>query len=241
VITLYQFPISHYCEKVRWALAYKKIPYKTCNLLPGPHAKKIMSIAKTSEVPVIQHNGKTIQCSNTIIDYLDSTFTEHPLTPVDEEIKRQSLEWEQFADTEIGPNLRTYFYHTLLEYPELLIPIFAHQGPWYGKFLLKFMFPKIRIVMRKMMKINEASAEKAKTRLKSAIVKINSRLSQQEYLAGDHFSRADLAAAALLAPLIQPEKYGLPWPSPLPQPLQQTVDDWQGDIAWVSHLYAEYR
>ena len=35
--TLYQFPISHYCEKVRWAMDYKKLEYKAKNLLPGLH------------------------------------------------------------------------------------------------------------------------------------------------------------------------------------------------------------
>lgn len=35
-ITLYQFPIPHDCEKVRWALDLKGLDYKTCNLTRFP-------------------------------------------------------------------------------------------------------------------------------------------------------------------------------------------------------------
>jgi len=239
--TLYQFPISHFCEKARWALDYKNIPYKTKNLLPGLHIKQIMSMAKTSEVPVLKHENNVIQKSNKIIDYLDQQFPDNCLTPEGEGNRRKVKEWEAFADKEVGPNLRTYFYHTLLEFPELLIPIFTYKGPWYGKILMKFFFPILRKKMIKLMRINDATADEAKQRLKHAIDKINLHLTEHKYLVGDQFSRADLAVASLLAPLVQPEKYGLPWPSPLPPALQTTIDEWSSELEWVRLLYNEYR
>ncbi len=241
MITLYQFPISHFCEKARWALDYKKITYETKNLLPGPHVKQVMSMAKRPEVPVLKHEKNIIQNSNEIIDYLDKTFADNALTPEDEESRIKVLEWEAFVDKEVGPNLRTYFYHTLLEHPKLLIPIFTYKGPWYGKIFMKFFFPALRVKMLKFMRINNETAAQAKQDLRCAIDKLNHRLSEHEFLVGEHFTRADLAAASLLAPLVQPEKYGLPWPSPLPLPLQQTIDEWQDDLVWVRQLYDKYR
>ena len=241
MIILYQFPISHFCEKARWALDYKKLSYKTKNLLPGPHVKQVMSIAKRSEVPVLKHENTIIQHSNNIIDYLDSAFPDHMLTPVDEETRVKALEWEAFVDQEVGPNLRTFFYHTLLEHPKILIPIFTYKGPWYGKILMKFFFPTLRLKMIKFMRLNDKTAAQAKQNLKLAIDKINQHLSKHQFLAGDSFSRADLAAASLLAPLVQPERYGLPWPSPLPAPLQTTIDEWSNELEWVRQLYNEYR
>jgi len=241
MITLYQFPISHYCEKARWALDYKKIPYKTLNLLPGPHVKQIMSIAKRSEVPVLKHDDNIIQHSNNIIDYLDKTFPGNALTPIDEENRINALKWEAYVDKEVGPNIRTFFYHSLLEHPDLLIPIFTYKGPWYGKLLMKFFFPTLRLKMRKLMRINDATAEQAKNDLKLAIDKINQHLSEHKYLAGEVFSRADLAAASLLAPLVQPDKYGLPWPSPLPKELENTINEWSSELGWVRHMYDQHR
>ncbi|RDH86061.1 MAG: glutathione S-transferase [endosymbiont of Galathealinum brachiosum] len=241
MVILYQFPISHFCEKARWALDYKGIPYKVKNLLPGPHVKQVMSIAKRSEVPVLKHEANIIQHSDKIIDYLDEKFTDHRLTPVDDETRVKALEWEAFVDKEVGPNLRTFFYHSLLDHPKLLIPIFTYKGPWYGKILMKFFFPALRLKMIKLMRINDETALQAKLDLKLAIDKLNLHLSEHKFLAGDTFSRADLAAASLLAPLVQPDKYGLPWPSPLPAALQTTIDEWSGELEWVKQLYIEYR
>jgi len=54
MLTLYQFPISHYCEKIRWALDHKGLDYKLVNLLPGFHvstAKKLSGRASLCSAP----------------------------------------------------------------------------------------------------------------------------------------------------------------------------------------------
>ena len=85
-VTLYQFPISHFCEKVRWALDYKEIPYQAKNLLPGLHVKTMTKLAKRSSVPVLDHEGTAIQNSADIIDYLEQQFPHNPLMPNDPEV-----------------------------------------------------------------------------------------------------------------------------------------------------------
>lgn len=79
-VTLYQFPISHYCEKAAWALDYKKIPYRIVNLVPGPHGLIIRSMAPTTSVPVMRHDGTTVQDSTKIIEMWNGGFWEftHP-------------------------------------------------------------------------------------------------------------------------------------------------------------------
>lgn len=241
MITLYQFPISHYCEKIRWALDYKKVDYQVVNMLPGLHAKKAKRLAVTAEVPILVHDDKVIQNSSDIITYIDETFNGPSLTPENKEQRDSSLEWESFVDQELGPFLRVYFYHTLLDYPDLIISFFSHKGPWYGKIFLRFIFPRMRVAMKRMMKINNKSAAEAKERVEKAIDVLNKQLSRQPFLAGNEFSRADLAAAALLGPVIKSEKYGLPWPATLPEPLQTTVNEWNASIPWAHKLYEDYR
>ena len=85
MITLYQFPISHYCEKARWALDYKHVDHKVKNLLPGIHVKTTKKLAPRSSVPVLVHDNKAIQGSNHIISYLDEvhkTITTSVATPI---------------------------------------------------------------------------------------------------------------------------------------------------------------
>jgi glutathione S-transferase len=92
MLTLYQFPISYYCEKIRWALDHKQLEYDVENLLPGFHSLKTTKLAKRSSVPVLVHEEKTIQGSSGIITYLDEKFPELSFTPKDPELKNKALE-----------------------------------------------------------------------------------------------------------------------------------------------------
>ena len=81
MIKLYQFPVSHYCEKVRWALDFKGLKYQKINLVPGPHVRKVLQMASKSQVPVLEDGKDIIQGSAEIIDYLESKYPERSLTP----------------------------------------------------------------------------------------------------------------------------------------------------------------
>ena len=241
MLTLYQFPISHYCEKVRWALDHKQLEYDVKNLLPGLHSLKTTKLAKRSSVPILVHDEKVIQGSSDIITYLDEQFPQQSLTPKDPLLKKEALEWEKYADEEIGVHVRRCCYHILLEHPNIVISFFTHDGPWYGKYILPFIFPKLKIKMRELMNINEETTRISRQQLAAAIDRIHLHLKKNKFLVGEKFTRADLAAASLLAPLCMPEKYGLNWPSNYPSQLQELIDEYQGKIDWVDSIYSNYR
>lgn len=227
MLTLLQFPISHYCEKIRWTLDYKNIDHEVINLLPGLHVLKTKKLAPNTSVPILVHDDKVIQGSSKIITYLDKVYPEKSLTPEKGKLKDNALEWEKYVDKEVGINVRRCCYHILLEHPDILIKYFAHQGPWYGKPLLRFMFPKLKKKMREIMNINEKTAETSKTHLSIAIDKIYSHLQEHSFLVGNQFTRADLAAASLIAPLRMPEKYGLNWPKNVPAQLEKLTEEFK--------------
>jgi glutathione S-transferase len=241
MLTLYQFPISHYCEKVRWALDHKGLDYQIKNLLPGLHTLTTKKFAPTSSLPILVHDGKAIQNSSDILTYLDTQFPQNPLTPEDETLKQETVGWEKFADEQIGIAVRVVCYHVLLDHPEIVIPFFAHNGPWYGPYLLKAISPKLLLVMRNGMNINIETAEAANKQLGFALDKVHSHLQNQQFLVGDQFTRADLAVASLLAPLCKPKQYGLNWPERFPEPLEAVIRQHSEKLVWVNQLYAEYR
>ena len=63
---LYQFPISHYCEKSRWQLDHKGLPYVTRNLLPGPHRLRTPLMANIDTLPVLRDGKRTVGDSTRI-------------------------------------------------------------------------------------------------------------------------------------------------------------------------------
>lgn len=241
MLLLYQFPISHYCEKVRWALSFKQLNHRVKNLLPGLHLLKTKKLASNSSVPILTCDDKIIQGSGEIISWLDEKFPQKTLTPIEPQTREQALEWEEYIDLEIGIHVRRCCYDILLEHEELVIPFFTHNGPWYGKPVIRFMYPKLKLRMRNAMQINDESVKNSKQRLGEAIDRLYNRYQEREFLAGDQFSRADLTAAALLAPLCMPEKYGLNWPANLPEQLLELMHEFQQKTAWVHATYSNFR
>jgi glutathione S-transferase len=241
MLTLYQFPISHYCEKVRWALEYKNIEYKKVNLLPGLHAKKAKKLTCNSSLPILIHDKIIKRESSEIINYLDQTFPENPLTPSDENLKQETIQWEQFADEEIGSDVRRICYHTLLNHPNIITPYFTEGGPWYGKLYMKATFPKLSQTMRRLMKLDDTTVPIINQRLTQAINKAYAHIKDREFFVGNSFTRADLAMASLLAPLSKANNYGIEWPEKYPEPLHSTISEYGNKLDWVHRIYDQYR
>ncbi len=238
---LYQFPISHYCEKIRWALDYKGLDYSIKNLFPGLHLRTTKKIAPKTYLPILIDHGEQVQNSHVILNFLDEKYPEKPLSPTEPELLQQALEWEKYCDVEIGVHVRRFGYHYLLAEPKTVIPFFTQGGPWWGPLFFKLFFSKIEPVMRKVMAIDEAGAKKSEVRIQQALDKLHEVYQNNEFLVGNQFSRADLAAASLLAPLIMPQGYGLNWPETMPTKLQQFVDKNEEKLNTFRQLYKNYR
>ncbi|HCK92744.1 MAG TPA: glutathione S-transferase family protein [Gammaproteobacteria bacterium] len=245
---LYQMPISHYCEKVRWMLDLKKIKHSTKNLLPGLHIAVIHKLMRkqssgfpSTSVPVLKDQGKIIQGSDHILDHLDLLYPQPSFMPVDSELKQEVLKWEEFADQKLGPHVRRCCYYYLLRDPSAVIPMFTYKGPWYGRLLMKFMFPQLQAAMRKGMQIDQEGFNKSKAVLDEAVQTLASHLSTRQYLVDERLTRADIAVASLLAPLIRPQGYDVPWPQTLPEELTQLELEYQPVLQWVDKMYKNHR
>ena len=238
---LYQFPISHYCEKIRWAMDYKGLDYSLKNLFPGLHLRTTKKMSAKSYVPILLDDGKQVQNSHVILNYLDEKYPEKSLTPSDPKLLAQALEWEKYCDVEIGVHVRRFGYHYLLAEPKTVIPFFTQGGPWWGPLFFKLFFSKLEPIMRKVMSIDEAGANKSEVRIQQAIDKLYEEYQQREFLVGDSFSRADLAAASLLAPLIMPQGYGLDWPETMPVKLEEFVNKNEKKLEVFRQLYKKDR
>ncbi|HEA52949.1 glutathione S-transferase family protein [Marinobacter antarcticus] len=244
-LRLYQFAISHYCEKIRWALDYKKLNYETTNLLPGQHMKTVQKLTRGAgaSVPVLEHDGTVLQGSSAILDYLDRTFLDNPLTPADESVRARALAWEKRLDEEAGPAVRCYSYHHFLQRPKIVVPLLTAGTPFYNRILLSLAFSRVNEVMRKWLKINDKTAEESRKVIEGLLIELSEVYGQQPFLAGDAFSRADLTAAALFAPLFQPAAYPVPWPKParVPKEIQAQLSLWQPQLQVLNRIYSDHR
>jgi glutathione S-transferase len=243
VITLYQFPFSHYCEKIRWALDYKGLPYRQKNLLPGLHMMVAPKLAPKSCLPIIVDDRTAVQDSTAIIDFLDQKFPACPLTPRDTGQAKDALEWEEYIDEDIGAALRLWFYYHALPDRACALRFLLDGAPWYGRPLLTLIYPKLRTAMSDQLNINAESAAQSEARFVAAFAKLDSALKNRRYLVGDCFSRADLTACALLSPFCAFGKSDKELSASFPVRVLALRDEHRSSqlFAWVRDIYAAHR
>ena len=243
MIELYQFAFSHFCEKARWALDFKGLRYATHNLLPGAHKDVARRLAPKSCLPILIDDGTVIQDSAAILSFLDEKYPERPLTPADPAEARAAVEWEQFLDREIGVTLRLWFYHHTLPDRRRALRFLLEGTPWYRRVGFTFAYPQVRSAMTRAMNIDTESARAAERRLLDVLERLDAVLQDRSFLVGDHFSRADLAACALLAPYCRTDESDAEASAVLPERLRTMRAQHQSRryFTWAKDTYGQYR
>lgn len=243
-LKLYEFPVSHYCEKVRWALDYKRLPYERKLLVPVLHIPIVLALTRQTKVPVLECDGEKIVNSPDILTWLEARYPDTaPLYPEDATQCARAIELMALFDQEIGPHVqRVAYYHTIND-KAFMHELLTLEQPFVNRKLLIASLPVILRVMQKGMGINDANYQKSLNKLNGILERIDSLLTPSGYLMGDAFSVADLAAASLLAPLVQPENsfYALPTtPSESLQALKDSYRD-RPFFQWVNEIYRKHR
>jgi glutathione S-transferase len=204
---LWQFTSSHFNEKARWALDFKRVPHIRNSLVPGFHVATIKRMTGATHVPVLKLNGEVFGDSSKIVEALERTFPQPALYPDDPAERRRALELEEFFDEELGPYIRRWIFHMVLPYPEFVRGAFVNHASLPTRLAHRAMSPLVGPVMRRQMDINPESAEVARNKTIAAMDRLEKELRPSGYLVGDRFTVADLTAAALLSPLVRPPEF----------------------------------
>jgi glutathione S-transferase len=246
VPVLWQLQISHYVEKVRWALDYKRVPHVRRTLLPGLHLMKAKRLTgDTSTTPVLTIDGRSIGDSTRIIAAIEERWPQPPLYPEDPAQRHRALELEEFFDEELGPHIRRAFYNELLPHPERVVPLFTQGRPLATRAVLRVGFPVLRVAMRERFEISAEAAANSRAKIVAAIDRLEREISPSGYLVGDSFTVADLTAAALLYPVARPREfpYAMVAEDDLPATWREFVDSLgqRSGGRWVAQIYRRHR
>jgi glutathione S-transferase len=243
---LWQIRISHYSEKVRWALAYKGVEHELRAPPPGAHMLIALALTRGRHktFPVLQLEGQSVGDSTAIIAALEERFPEPPLYPEDPEERRRALELEDWFDEELGPPIRLLVWHEATRDPEALAQTVMPDVPRPLRRLRVAGLATARyastfVGLRYGVKSSEA-AEQARAKVLAALDRLEAELDGNEYLVGDRFSVADLTAAALLYPIAFPPE-GPRVESPAGyERFRAPLADRPG-YRWVERMFSEHR
>ncbi|MFI5299152.1 MAG: glutathione S-transferase family protein [Polyangiales bacterium] len=204
---LYQFSVSHYCEKARWVLDYKRVDYEVIELFPGLHRKKLRRLGVPGSVPVyVDASGATPTVLGDSMDialHLERTIADHPILPVDEADRAKVLAIARDLDHGAGPAVRRYMYGKILEANALPSVMFAGAS---GARLAagRLAAPLLGALLKKQYKIDRAGMDKSYARVMAAFDGIEQLTGgdPKRYLVGDTLTLADITAASLLGPTV---------------------------------------
>ncbi len=240
---LFQFKVSHFNEKARWALDYKEIPHVRHSLLPGPHKPKMQRISGQAQVPVLKEGNEVVAGSAPIIEYLEARHPDPPLYPRDATARKRALEIQTRFDAEVGPAIRLAMFDEMLRDPAYFASMFTSDRAVLVRLGYRLMFPGVRSLMRRGIKINPQNAERALARTREAFDFVAKESRATGYLAGDRFSVADLTAAALLAPGVEMDPSPFAYPKPFPPSLRAWWSRWRDHpgTAWVRGIFDRHR
>ena len=241
---LYVFAISHYCEKARWALDYLGIEYEIKYLAPGLHAERMTNLgADGSSLPVLVNAGKLIQGSSAIISWAESA----PNNGRTLACKHSPLmsDITQRVDDVLGVHVRRMYYsEALVEHPETVLPIFADYLGEEESALLRGIWEFVVAAMTEKMDLGADQGRESREIVLQQLDWFDELLGDgRDYLLGDIFTRVDLSAASLLAPLAMVAEHPTYGNLQMPPRIAQDVIEWQSRpiSQFVTRAYRRHR
>jgi glutathione S-transferase len=240
---LWHLKVSHYNEKARWALDYKRVPHVRRATEPGRHRAVARRLTGSTTFPVLEIDGAPIGDSTRIIEALEHRYPEPPLYPADPDAHRRALAIEDFFDEELGPHMRILAASRMLPSGKLFLGAFFPDLPRRRRLTARAMFPLLRRRAIAAFGIDDASVTLAWKKLRAARERFRAELQPSGYLVGNGFTVADLTVAALVAPAVAPEQFPYPQPQrghPLLAQLRDALAE-PGLLEWASEMYVRHR
>jgi glutathione S-transferase len=208
---LYQFPISHYCEKTRWNLDAKGLSYRVENLVPGLHMLTTRRLGRVGTVPVLADGRTLVGDSTAIAAHLERAYPDRPLLPADDAARARALELEAYFGKRAGRAVRQWLYGHIGARPGAMAEVVFQGYPPTTQRIAALAAPLLERAMRKSYRLDAPGVARARQTIGEALDRLERETGGDplRYLAGDALSIADIAAAALLGPLVAaPES---PW------------------------------
>jgi glutathione S-transferase len=254
MLELYQFELSHYCEKVRFVLDYKGLPYRKIEVVPGLGQWDLYRLSGQRQVPVLRDGATVIADSTAIVRHLEQQYPDRPVIPTDS--PQQGLCWllEEWADASLGVKGRIALLGSLGKNPALAKALIPEQTPpalrqplegWMDSWLaprpggfgadwLPWLGAGLGL----------ETPDQVLADLRQDLSALCQILKEQPFLVTDSPTLADFAVAGLSLYLKFPQTPALKIPPALQgQGIPGVADDPQFEsfFAWRDRLYGNYR
>ena len=195
--TLVTIPISHFCEKARWALDRAGVDYVEHRHLQLIHVAAARRVGGGRTVPVlVTDGGEVLPESSAILRWADGrTDPARRLYP-DGLLGEEAAALEARLDERFGPDGRLWMYEQTLPVIREMTPWVLTGVPHWERLAFRAGGPAISYAVRRYLGVDAAAAAAALSRIDAVFDEIAARLSDaRPFLLGERFTAADLTFA----------------------------------------------
>jgi glutathione S-transferase len=195
-LTLYQFELSPYADKVRRVMRLKGVSFDTVEV-PVTSPRKYKHISPTGKFPALVVSGKIIVDSTDICRYLEAQFPEPRIAPDDPRQAALATILEDWADEAL------YFYDlTMRNWPQnrdwFIDDLLHHVKPGFTRNLLARLIPGALLKATKAQGLGRKSEATVLADLGAQFDALAALVADGGWLAGPRLSTADLAVRVMV-------------------------------------------
>lgn len=233
-LQLITIPMSHYCEKARWALERLGLDYHEERHLQGFHYPRTFIASGGPQVPVLIDGPTVITDSTAILKHLDHhAMPETRLYPSEPAARRRVEALEDLFDEVLGVESRRWVYACFMPMGMRAWRIAGQGTSRIERLLMPIVHALIGRHIARVLDLHPDSVAAGLARSRGIVQDMDALLADgRPFLDGDRFSAADLTLACMLAPFIMPPEYGirLPRPDELPGSIRETVEEFRNTL-----------
>jgi glutathione S-transferase len=226
---LVTIPISHYCEKARWALDRAGIAYMEQAHIQAIHRFATRRAGGGLTAPVLVCADGAIADSTDILAWVDAQSTPpHALYPKSPDRAIAVRQLEEYFDTCLGPQSRCWLYQQLRKRRDLALHYGCTGVPTWQRMTLRLGYPAMIAFVAHVLDVTPTTGLRSEHEVRAVFDAVGGYLSDgRRYICGDEFTAADLTFSALAAPMLMPLGYGvqLPQPDELPSYTAEVVHE----------------
>ena len=214
--TLVTIPISHYCEKARWALERAGVAYRERAHVQAFHRAATLRAGGGLTVPVLVCAAGVLADSGDILEWVDKQAPPgRGLYPEDPNQAAEVRLLEADFNARLGPSSRCWMYQQLRKRRDLAISYGCAGVPAWERASLRIGYPAVLAIVARVLDVTPATAVKAEAEVRETFDAVGERLADgRPYICGGEFTAADLTFSALAAPMLMPSGYGVALPQP---------------------------
>jgi glutathione S-transferase len=221
---LLTIPISHFCEKARWALERAGLPYREERHVQGVNRIVSWRAGGHGTLPVLFCEAGRLVESEAILRYADVHVSPGQRLFPDGLPEVTALCRE--LDAGLGPDGRRLMYAHMLPRKDFMLEFNDVGVPRWEDRMMRWLWPVVSRWGARELEVHDETLEQDRPRVVAAFDGIAERIADgRPYLFGERFTAADLTFAALAAAVVAPPEYGTPLPQPdeLPEPVARDV------------------